>query len=85
VRFGRQKALKVKKRPADVIGTDVMVGRIATGEIEDTEGPKKSPGGDSRQARRDRKPEGQIAKKAARARWSKKGGTRPYDPDDLAW
>jgi hypothetical protein len=27
---------KGEKRPADAIGTAVMVGRIATGEIEDT-------------------------------------------------
>jgi hypothetical protein len=32
---------KGEKRPADVIGTAVMVGRIATGEIEDT--PRESP------------------------------------------
>jgi hypothetical protein len=31
---------KGEKRPADVIGTAVMVGKIATGEIEDT--PRES-------------------------------------------
>jgi hypothetical protein len=31
-----------EKRPADVIGAAVMVGRIATGEVEDTKTEKNS-------------------------------------------
>jgi hypothetical protein len=37
-----------EKRPADVIGAAVMVGRIATGEIEDAQPPqgrREGPGG----------------------------------------
>ena len=33
---------KGEKRPADVIGAAVMVGRIATGEIEDTKPENES-------------------------------------------
>ena len=38
---------KGEKRPADVIGAAVMVGRIAIGEIEDTKGkaPNRAKGG----------------------------------------
>ena len=38
---------KGEKRPADVIGAAVMVGRIATGEIEEPRGkaPKRARGG----------------------------------------
>jgi hypothetical protein len=32
------RGLKGEKRPADVIGAAVMVGRIATGEIDDRSG-----------------------------------------------
>ncbi len=32
-----------EKRPADVIGTAIMVGRIATGEVEDQRAPEKNP------------------------------------------
>ncbi len=62
-------------RPADVIGTAVMVAKIATGEIEDTryEQPAKRKSGlAGAKARADslspaeRK---EIAKKAAAARW----------------
>ena len=35
---------KGEKRPADVIGAAVMVGRIATGEIEDTPATPESEG-----------------------------------------
>lgn len=71
------KGPKGEKRPADVIGAAVMVGRIATGEVEDVAAdPGKeyarkggSKGGraraDSLSARRRR----EIAKKAAAARW----------------
>jgi hypothetical protein len=66
-----------QKRPADVIGAAVLVGRIATGEAEDT---RRDPGTDANRkgglkggkarakalspAKRKA-----IAKKAARARW----------------
>jgi len=68
-----------QKRPADVIGAAVMVGRIATGEIEDT---KRDPGTEANRkgglkggkARADSMtPErrAEIAKKAAAKRWGK--------------
>jgi hypothetical protein len=67
-----------QKRPADVIGAAVMVGRIATGEIEDT---KRDPGteanrkgglkgGAARAKSLSAKKRKEIAKKAAKARWS---------------
>ncbi len=68
-----------QKRPADAIGLAVMVGKIATGEIEDTAadpakahhsaGGKK--GGVARAAKLSEKERAAIAKKAAAARWSK--------------
>jgi hypothetical protein len=69
---------KGEKRPADVIGAAVMVGRIATGEIEDTGGktPARSKGGKiGGRARADRlssERRAEIAKSAARKRWGKK-------------
>ena len=66
-----------EKRPADAIGLAVMVGRIATGEIEDTaddgkayhrEGGKK--GGAARAAKLTPAERSAIAKKAAAKRWS---------------
>ncbi len=66
-----------QKRPADAIGLAVMVGRIATGEIEDTavdpskayhsEGGKK--GGAARAAALTPEQRAEIAKKAAAKRW----------------
>ena len=69
------KGPKGEKRPADVIGAAIMVGRIATGEIEDT--PGKAPnrakggkaGGKARADSLDPKRRSEIAKKAAAARW----------------
>ena len=68
-----------QKRPADVIGTAVMVGRIATGEIEE---PKAAPrsaaaemgskGGIARAATLTKAKRKAIAKKAVEARWAKK-------------
>jgi hypothetical protein len=66
---------KGEKRPADVIGAAVMVGRIATGEIEDT--PGKTPnrakggkiGGKSRAKALSPERRRAIAQKAARSRW----------------
>lgn len=75
---------KGEKRPADVISAAVMVGRIATGEIEDT--PSESirdpaavslgrrgglKGGRARAAKISPKKRAAIARKAARARWRK--------------
>ena len=66
-----------QKRPADAIGLAVMVGRIATGEIEDTqadpakahhsEGGKK--GGAARAAKLSPEERSRIAQVAAAKRW----------------
>ena len=66
-----------EKRPADVIGAAVMVGRIATGEIEDnpSPAPNRAKGGRiGGQARADilsPAEKSKIAQKAAKARWHK--------------
>lgn len=72
---------KGEKRPADVIGAAVMVGRIATGEIDEntkTEDGKNAAavalgrmGGKARAANMTAKKRSEIAKKAAKTRWSK--------------
>ena len=69
-----------EKRPADVVGVAVMVGRIATGEIEDnptppdkahhSRGGKK--GGAARAAKLTPEERSEIAKKAAAKRWGEK-------------
>lgn len=68
-----------QKRPADAIGLAVMVGRIATGEIEDTAtagaeaqraGGKK--GGAARAASLSPEDRSRIAKGAAERRWAAK-------------
>ncbi len=66
-----------EKRPADAIGLAVMVGRIATGEVEDTgadpskehhsRGGKK--GGAARAAALSPEERSEIARKAAAKRW----------------
>lgn len=66
-----------QKRPADAIGLAVMVGRIATGEMEETiadpskarhsAGGKK--GGAARAAALKPEQRSEIAKKAAAKRW----------------
>jgi hypothetical protein len=69
-----------EKRPADVIGTAIMVAKIATGEIEDTRGkaPGQAKGGKAGGAARAKalSPEKRraIAKKAAKARWGSREG-----------
>lgn len=72
-----------QKRPADVIGAAVMVARIATGEMEErspaTEGKEYArkgglKGGKSRAEALTSDERSAIAKKAARARWSKGHG-----------
>jgi hypothetical protein len=72
---------KGEKRPADVIGAAVMIGRIATGEIEEGAPPddRKDPaavslgrkGGQARAAGMTAKRRKEIAKKAAAKRWEK--------------
>lgn len=71
---------KGEKRPADVIGNAVHVMRIATGEIEDTQGASASEtarqrglkGGKARAEILPPRERQEIARKAARARWSSK-------------
>jgi hypothetical protein len=68
-----------QKRPADVIGAAVMVGRIATGEIEDTKAAPRSAaaemgskGGRARASALTKAARSKIAKTAAKARWKPK-------------
>jgi hypothetical protein len=74
------KGPKGEKRPADVIGVAVMIGKIATGEIEDitTEDGKNAAavalgrmGGKARAAGMTATQRKEIAKKAAKSRWGK--------------
>lgn len=66
-----------EKRPADAVGLAVMIGKIATGEIEDTtaEDVKKAAvamgrkGGKARAAKLAPNKRSEIARKAAKARW----------------
>jgi hypothetical protein len=69
---------KGEKRPADAIGNAVMIGRIATGEIDDVPADDgKNPaavalgrmGGKARAAGMTAKKRSEIAKKAAATRW----------------
>jgi hypothetical protein len=69
---------KGEKRPADVNARAVMIGRIATGEIEDvtTDDGKNAAavalgrmGGKARAAEMSAKKRKEIAKKAAAIRW----------------
>ena len=67
-----------QKRPADAVGLAVLVGRIATGEVEDTavapstdhhsRGGKR--GGAARAAKLTPEQRSEIAKKAAAKRWA---------------
>jgi hypothetical protein len=70
---------KGQKRPADVNARAVMIAKIATGEIEDvtTEDGKNAAavalgrmGGKARAAGMSPRKRKEIAKKAAKARWS---------------
>jgi hypothetical protein len=73
---------KGEKRPADVIGAAVMVGRIATGEIDETattdDGKNAAAvalgrmGGKARAESMAPKRRKEIAKKAAQSRWAAK-------------
>jgi hypothetical protein len=67
-----------EKRPADAIGRAVMIGRIATGEIEDEREALSSAaaelgrkGGQKRAENMTRERRVEIAKKAAATRWSR--------------
>jgi hypothetical protein len=67
-----------EKRPADAIGLAVMIGKIATGEIEDTRDDVKSAaaqlgslGGKKRAENMTPERRAEIAKAAAAKRWSK--------------
>lgn len=72
---------KGEKRPADVMGAAVMIGKIATGEIGDLttdEGKNAAAvalgrmGGKARAAGMTAKKRSEIAKKAAARRWERK-------------
>ncbi len=71
---------KGQKRPGDVIGTAIMVAKIATGEIEEgveDDGKDKAAqslgrkGGKARAGKLSPVRRRDIAKQAARARWAK--------------
>ncbi len=73
------KGPKGEKRPADVIGNAVKIAQIATGEIEDdAEDDGKDPaakalgskGGKARAKKLTPEQRSEIAKKAAKKRWS---------------
>lgn len=77
------KGPKGEKRPADVIGAAVMVGRIATGEIDDTpedDGKDKAAqamgrkGGKARAASMTPEQRAEIARRAAYSRWKSDEG-----------
>jgi len=69
-----------EKRPADAVGLAVLVGRIATGEVEDTtnapstdhhsRGGKK--GGAARASKLSPERRAEIARQAAEKRWASK-------------
>ena len=71
-----------EKRPADVIGAAVMVGRIATGEVEDTrDDPAKEhhragglKGGEARAEALTPERRSEIARTAAQARYARRHG-----------
>lgn len=67
-----------EKRPADAIGLAVMIGKIATGEIEDDRDDLKSAaaqlgreGGKKRAANMTPERRAEIARAAAAKRWAK--------------
>ena len=67
-----------QKRPADAIGLAVLIGKIATGEIEDATDATKSAaaqlgslGGKRRAANMSPERRSEIAKKAAATRWNR--------------
>jgi hypothetical protein len=68
-----------QKRPADVVGNAVLVGRIATGEVEDTGATPATDhhsrggkaGGAARAAKLTPEQRSEIAKRAAAKRWER--------------
>lgn len=69
-----------QKRPADAVGLAVLVGRIATGEVEDVKADAPKParqshsgkkGGAARSAKLTPEQRSEIARVAADARWKK--------------
>jgi len=77
-----------EKRPADVVGAAVLVGRIAIGEVEDTREPPKmsraeiaSRGGKARAAVVPARKRSEIARKAARAKTSHAGAAQKTDQE----
>ena len=70
-----------EKRPADAIGLAVMIGKIATGEIEDERDDLKSAaaslgslGGKARAEKMSPERRTEIARKAAAKRWNREPG-----------
>ncbi len=77
------KGPKGEKRPADVIGNAIKIARIATGEEDEAltdDGKDKAAvslgrrGGKARADSMSPKRRAEIAREAARKRWSKKSG-----------
>lgn len=76
----RAKGLRGEKRPADAIGRAVIIGKIATGEIEDERDEKLSSaaaemgrkGGRKRAESMTPERRAEIARKAAAKRWGMK-------------
>ena len=73
---------KGEKRPADAVGLAVLIGRIATGEVEDVapdDGKDKAAqalgrkGGAARASSMTPERRAEIAKQAASKRWQKSG------------
>jgi hypothetical protein len=62
-----------EKRPADPVSAAVMVGRIATGQSEDPK-PKRRAAGLARAEALTPERRSEIARNAARARWSRRKG-----------
>ena len=69
-----------EKRPADAIGLAVLIGKIATGEVEDTANATKSAaaqlgglGGKKRAENMTPERRAEIARKAAAKRWENSG------------
>jgi hypothetical protein len=75
------KGPKGERRPADVIGAAVMIGKIATGELKDTRTPETKAaaalgkrGGKARAKSLTPEQRSNIARTAAEARWKKSDG-----------
>jgi len=65
-----------EKRPADAVGCAVMVGKIATGEVDESLSPARVErarmGGQARMAALSGEQRSEISRRAAGARWSRK-------------